>query len=88
MHARITTDEPWIWLYNNNRYIDLSTTPKISIYRVTKYNAVIAPWCSSVGERHVDRKIAKLELKTPNNSPWVERHHGCSTSSFVFDREQ
>ena len=36
----------------------------------------------------MNRKIAKLELKMPKNSPWEERHRGCSTSSVVLAREK
>ena len=43
------------------------------------------PHYSRVGERPVDLNIKTLELKTPNNSPWEERHHGRSTLSFVLD---
>ena len=43
---------------------------------------------SRVGERRVDRKIEKLELKIPKKSTQEEEHHGCSTSYVVLAREQ
>ena len=48
--------------------IELSTKIKFSIPGVTKFNMVIAPCCSRVGERRVDQKIEKLECQTPKNS--------------------
>ena len=41
-----------------------------------------------VVESHVDQKIVELELKTPNNYPWEQRHHGCSTSSVVHYKDK
>ena len=47
----------------------------------------IAITCT-VGERHADQNIAKLDGQMPKNLPLEHRKHGWSTSSVVHTREQ
>ena len=53
------------YVYKITTYIELSSDHKISIHRVTKFKAGIAPQCSHIKERRMDKNIEKLEPETP-----------------------